>query len=42
LKHCTRFCKQWHSKRRTSGGIQSWAHALGAHRHTLQSFKNTF
>jgi len=37
----TRFCKQWRSK----GG--KWGHtvlsaALGAHQHTLQSFKNIF
>jgi len=38
-----KFCKQWCSKREgTSGGIQSRASVLGAHQHTLQSFKNTF
>jgi len=28
--------------RRANGGIQSWAQALRAHHHTLQSFKNMF
>jgi len=42
LKYCTRFGKQWRSKCGASGGIQCWAQALWAHKHTLQSFKNTF
>jgi len=42
LKYCTRFCIHSDVVKGGGGNKKSWAQALMAHQHTLQSVKNIF